>query len=198
VKYKKNLYDKLFWLFDMNNSGVITEKEFIIINNLFKGHTVEEKVKIFFGWCDQEGEGFIDETKLKTLFKKTLSEGGTVTGDELKERARKAAKEVILLVDPYSTNNIKVEEIVNSATANNILKEVIEKNILKFDGQCKNLKKTTGSSFLNNQNMLAHEGIHHVYYDHFVAAIEEKEYYYQNALNMLKSTKEGDKNLKPG
>ena len=67
IKYDKVLYDKLFWLFDMNNNGVINEKEFIIINNLFKGHSVEEKVKIFFGWCDQEGEGFIDESKLKSV-----------------------------------------------------------------------------------------------------------------------------------
>ena len=48
ISHDQRLYEKLFWLFDMNGDGIIDEKEFVLINNLFKGHTVEEKAKIFF------------------------------------------------------------------------------------------------------------------------------------------------------
>lgn len=72
IRYDKRLYEKLFWLFDMNGDGIIDEKEFVLINDLFKGHTVEEKAKIFFALCDQENEGFLDEPKLKIFFKKKV------------------------------------------------------------------------------------------------------------------------------
>jgi Ca2+-binding EF-hand superfamily protein len=94
ISHDKRLYEKLFWLFDMNGDGIIDEKEFVLINNLFKGHTVEEKAKIFFALCDQENDGFLDEGKLKIFFKKKV-----MTEDwRLEDSKNDATKQTNLLV----------------------------------------------------------------------------------------------------
>lgn len=100
-------------------------------------------------------------------------------------------------MDPYSSSNIRVDEIIKSAKNSRILKNIIESNIKRFEQTNKNVKKNTTSSFLNNQNMLAIEGMHHVYYDTFVSAIEQKEKHYQKALECLTVAKDLDnKNMK--
>ena len=64
VKYNRILYEQLFWIFDIKNDGLIDKEEFILISNLFKENTIEEKVKTFWDRVDTECEGFVDYSKL--------------------------------------------------------------------------------------------------------------------------------------
>jgi len=45
IQYDANLYDKLFRLFDMNDNGVVDQKEVLAALDLFKEHSFEEKVR---------------------------------------------------------------------------------------------------------------------------------------------------------
>ena len=44
IKYSQALFDDLFWLYDLNGDGVIDYKEFCLVNSLFRGRSVKEKV----------------------------------------------------------------------------------------------------------------------------------------------------------
>lgn len=196
VRFDPKLYNQLFMQFDINRDGVIDEKEFIVINNLFKGHTIDEKVKIFFGLCDQESEGYLDETKQKSLFKRNMLTDDKQLDIESKKVQKKTVIDFVDQVRPQKPSEIRIDEVL-AATKNNIfLKNLIEKNIVKFDSG-ESQKKFSVSSFLHNQNLLAHEGTHHIYYDKFVSAIENKERIYQNSIKILKVFKDFEDNL-PG
>ena len=43
-KYDPNLYERLFWLFDINGNGYIQTKEIVIGLELFREHTLDEKI----------------------------------------------------------------------------------------------------------------------------------------------------------
>ena len=128
IGYDRKLYDKLFWLFDMNNDGIIDEKEFILINNLFKGHTVEEKVKIFFSLCDCENEGFLDEVKIKSMFKKKIV-AEDIGLRSTKINVSKKTQQLINLVQPIKKSEIKLYEFIKAAKNNALLEEIIEDSI---------------------------------------------------------------------
>lgn len=48
IRYDQSLHERLFWLFDLNGNGVIEQKEILLALELFKEHSLDEKVKMFF------------------------------------------------------------------------------------------------------------------------------------------------------
>jgi len=48
VKFDKKLYHSIFWLYDLNGDGLVDDKEFWLINSLFRGRSILDKVKSKF------------------------------------------------------------------------------------------------------------------------------------------------------
>eukprot|EP01017_Pseudomicrothorax_dubius_P045044 TRINITY_DN7715_c0_g1_i4.p1 TRINITY_DN7715_c0_g1~~TRINITY_DN7715_c0_g1_i4.p1 ORF type:complete len:131 (+),score=24.96 TRINITY_DN7715_c0_g1_i4:139-531(+) len=48
IKYEKNLFERLFWLLDLNGNGVIEQREILIGLDMFKEYSFEEKLNVFF------------------------------------------------------------------------------------------------------------------------------------------------------
>ena len=44
IKNDRTLNDRLFWLFDLNGNGVIESTEILIAIDMFKEHSIEEKI----------------------------------------------------------------------------------------------------------------------------------------------------------
>ena len=83
IKFEENLFDDLFWLYDLNGDGVIDYKEFCLVNSLFRGRSIKDKVLsknkkkfiflVFFNICDDDRDGILDASKLKKVVKLGLS-----------------------------------------------------------------------------------------------------------------------------
>lgn len=71
-KDDKNLKERLYWVFDLNDNGDIDSNEIAYGINLFREYSLEEKVKIFFNYCDENDNGFIDMEELKVFMIKNL------------------------------------------------------------------------------------------------------------------------------
>ena len=56
-----DLSEKLFYVFDEDQSGTIDYKELIVGLEVFKEDSIEEKMKVFFEICDTDGSGSISE-----------------------------------------------------------------------------------------------------------------------------------------
>lgn len=48
VKFDKELFNSIFWLYDLNGDGLVDDKEFWLINSLFRGRSIVDKVKSKF------------------------------------------------------------------------------------------------------------------------------------------------------
>ena len=94
IRGKRDVVDRLFWLFDLKNDGQIDLREWVLVSSLFKQDTLEERVGMFFELCDVEGEGWIDETKLANLFKRISS----VKSEELRGRVDGSVSEFVELM----------------------------------------------------------------------------------------------------
>lgn len=189
VKYSKKLYDKLFWLFDMNNDGKIDLREYTLISNLFKKNTVEERCKLFFDICDQECEGFIDETKLWSTFKKFFDVSQKKSKD-VKAHIEKLVRDFIDLVRPLKKSEILREEVLRSAKISPMVRQVIDEAVAKSDLGDNQKKATAGSSFLQGQSIGSNSGgIHLAHFNSFIRVIEEKQRIYHKGVHDLKKVK---------
>jgi hypothetical protein len=45
LKVSKDLLNSIFWLYDLNGDGLVDDKEFWLINSLFRGRSIHDKVK---------------------------------------------------------------------------------------------------------------------------------------------------------
>lgn len=115
VPYDKKLYDKLFWLFDINKDGIVDAKEFGVINNLFISHSLEEKVTAFFEIVDMDGEGFLDEDKIKTFYKKRYIKPQSQNKEIYKEEIAKKVEGLIQMIGPQKKSDIKFEDVISAA-----------------------------------------------------------------------------------
>lgn len=61
VGLASDLSEKLFYVFDEDQSGTIDYKELIVGLEVFKEDSIEEKMKVFFELCDTDGSGAISE-----------------------------------------------------------------------------------------------------------------------------------------
>ena len=71
-KDDKNLKERLYWIFDSNDNGNIDSKEIAYGINHFWQYSLEEKVQIFFNYCDENDSGFINMEKLRVFMLKNL------------------------------------------------------------------------------------------------------------------------------
>mmetsp|Transcript_17718 Transcript_17718/g.1566 ORF Transcript_17718/g.1566 Transcript_17718/m.1566 type:complete len:91 (+) Transcript_17718:445-717(+) len=60
----ENLADKLFYIFDDDNSQSVDYKELIIGLETFKESTMDDKLKVFMEICDDDGNGKVTKEEL--------------------------------------------------------------------------------------------------------------------------------------
>lgn len=68
----ENLTDKLFYIFDDDNSNTVDYKELIIGLEIFKESSIEEKLKVFMDLCDGDGNGNVNQEELYNVLKQNL------------------------------------------------------------------------------------------------------------------------------
>ena len=73
VGLASDLSERLFYVFDEDQSGTIDYKELIVGLEVFKEDSIEEKMKVFFGLCDTDGSGAISEEELYNVLKLNIS-----------------------------------------------------------------------------------------------------------------------------
>lgn len=73
VGLASDLSEKLFYVFDEDQSGTIDYKELIVGLEVFKEDSIEEKMKVFFELCDTDGSGAISEQELYNVLKLNIS-----------------------------------------------------------------------------------------------------------------------------
>ena len=129
VPYDKNLYEKLFWLFDINKDGVVDAKEFGVVNNLLQSHSLEEKVYSFFEIADTEGEGFLDYDKIKALIKNRYTKSENIPKEIRKERIAKKIDELIKMINPRKESDITIQDVIFATKNNQDLLNFIDETI---------------------------------------------------------------------
>lgn len=73
-------------IFDDDNSGTVEYRELIMGLEIFKEGSFEDKLKVFFDLCDNDGSGHISQKELYDVFKLNC-----ITSDE-KSRLKKISK----------------------------------------------------------------------------------------------------------
>jgi Ca2+-binding EF-hand superfamily protein len=75
----KNLAEKLFYVFDEDQSGTVDYKELIVGLEVLKDDSIEEKLKsiikfylVFFDLCDLDGSGKISEKEIFNVLKSNI------------------------------------------------------------------------------------------------------------------------------
>jgi len=71
----KVLIDKIFWIFDDDDSGDIDHKELGVGLELLKNTTFEEKLSKFFDLCDDDNSGTIDKKEFYNMMRLNVTEG---------------------------------------------------------------------------------------------------------------------------
>jgi len=170
IGYDANLFERLFRLFDLNDNGVIDQKEILATLELFKEHSFEEKVIMFFELADDDERGTIDEEKLVRFFKKNLRS---------EEEIRKVKPAVRALLTKELNVPIKgtlnQEELARACANNKNLKDVIEANVTYSKPVSKPKVKINSTNIIASQMQLGQGGFSLPYMQRLVGAMEEKE-----------------------
>jgi len=171
IPHDANLYDKIFRLFDINDNGVVDQKEVMAALDLFKEHSFEEKVRIFFELADEDGRGSIDEEKLVKFLRKNLSSEEEIKKVKPAVRAL-VAREMYLPVKGVIT----MEDLIHACEQIDALKTVIEANVTYSKASNKQPKnKMAAANLIASQLNLGQGGFSLPYMQRLVTAFEEKE-----------------------
>jgi len=123
IKFNSNLFERLFWLFDWLEDGVIDPQEVIKIINMIRDHNLFEKVNYFVGVCCESRLDLIDmDTIFKFFFKNLIYE-------EERKDLRKHVKEFLKEIKPAIKNKIRTKDLYNACLENEDIRMIVEKNI---------------------------------------------------------------------
>ncbi|KRX00947.1 hypothetical protein PPERSA_09553 [Pseudocohnilembus persalinus] len=118
-----NLADKLFYIFDNDNSLTVDYKELIIGLETFKKSDIEDKIQSFIEICDDEGNDCITQDQLYQVFKQNLFNYDDKV--KLKEQVRLIFKEADLNGDKV----LSKEELQKAVNENSILLGLLKESI---------------------------------------------------------------------
>ena len=188
IRYDQSLHERLFWLFDLNGNGVIEQKEILLALELFKEHSLDEKVKMFFDLCDDDDAGYIEEEKLIRFFKRNLR-----TEAERRKVRKQVVREFIDEINPQSHFAITKEELAKACETNENIKVIVEKNVKFLKTTNKQPAKFSHTNILSSQMAVNQGGVFYPYLRKIVDAISEKEAILEKHLtmknNLMKSLK---------
>ncbi|CAD8051287.1 unnamed protein product [Paramecium primaurelia] len=106
----KNLAEKLFYVFDEDSSGTVDYKELKVGLEVLKDDTIDEKLKIFFDLCDEDGSGKLSEKEIFNILKQNI------INENDKYQLKIVIKEMIKQVDLDGDGELNKEEILQAAT----------------------------------------------------------------------------------
>ncbi|CAD8187938.1 unnamed protein product [Paramecium octaurelia] len=119
----RNLAEKLFYVFDEDQSGTVDYKELIVGLEVLKDDTIEEKLKIFFDLCDLDGSGKISEKEIFNVLK------SNIVSESDKYQLRQSIKEMIKNCDSNGDGELDKQEILAAASNNAVLRRLLEQTI---------------------------------------------------------------------
>merc|ERR1712113_266939 len=112
---------QMFRVFDMDGSGSIELKEFIVVLSRYTSAAKSEKLKFAFMMFDEDGSGFIERDELIDMLRASFIIEG-YTDDELQDRADM----VFDFLNMDRNGRISYEDFLKLATAKNGLIYPIE------------------------------------------------------------------------
>jgi Ca2+-binding EF-hand superfamily protein len=197
IKFDLVLFQRLFWLFDVNGDGGVDQREAIAALELFRDHSFEEKLKMFFELADDDDKGFLDEEKLIRLFKRNLR------NEEERKRVRPAVRALLAKELNFADNHLITKNDLAKACENiPDLQIVVEKNVKYLKSGPKPNVKFTNSNILASQINLNSGAFCLPYMERLVDAIEQKEKInfsinqikdtYTKSLKYMRETQNGD------
>ncbi|XP_011202251.2 uncharacterized protein LOC105225471 isoform X3 [Bactrocera dorsalis] len=102
--------DRVFQIFDKDNSGSISLQEFIDAIHQFSGQSADDKIRFLFKVYDIDGDGLIQHKELHDVIRACMEENGMEFSDEQIEDLTTAMFED---ADPYNRGEITYEALKN-------------------------------------------------------------------------------------
>uniref|UniRef100_A0A1B0DLE8 EF-hand domain-containing protein n=1 Tax=Phlebotomus papatasi TaxID=29031 RepID=A0A1B0DLE8_PHLPP len=102
--------ERVFQIFDKDNSGSISLQEFIDAMHQFAGQSPEDKIKFLFKVYDLDGDGLIQHRELQHVMRACMDENGMKFSQEQVEDLTMAMFED---ADPYNRGAITYEALKN-------------------------------------------------------------------------------------
>lgn len=119
-KEKDDLIDKLFWIFDSDNSGDIDFKELGLGLEILKRNSVVKKLERFFDLCDEDQSGTIDKKELYNMFKLNC------VNHEDRLKLQTYVNEIFEEFDSSKMGYLTREELMRANSKNPLIKIMIE------------------------------------------------------------------------
>ncbi|CAO1338201.1 unnamed protein product [Diamesa serratosioi] len=105
--------ERVFQIFDKDNSGSISLQEFIDAMHQFAGQSTDNKIKFLFKVYDLDGDGLIQQQELQHVMRACMDENGMKFSDEQIDDLTKAMFED---ADPLNTGTLTYEALQNQLT----------------------------------------------------------------------------------
>ncbi|XP_055921877.1 NADPH oxidase 5 isoform X2 [Eupeodes corollae] len=153
--------DRVFQIFDKDNSGSISLQEFIDAIHQFSGQSADDKIRFLFKVYDIDGDGLIQHKELHDVIRACMEENGMRFSEDQIEDLTTAMFED---ADPYNRGTITYEALKNqlhkhggllenlSITIDRWLVPVQEKAKPKASKRCLSIPhQFTGAYVRNNQ-----------------------------------------------
>lgn len=81
VHFQPFFNERVFQIFDKDNSGTISLQEFIDAMHQFSGQSSENKIKFLFKVYDLDGDGLIQHEELLHVMRACMDENGMTFSD---------------------------------------------------------------------------------------------------------------------
>ncbi|CAD8072031.1 unnamed protein product [Paramecium sonneborni] len=184
----KNLAEKLFYVFDEDSSGTVDYKELIVGLEVLKDDTIDEKLKIFFDLCDEDGSGKVSEKEIFNILKQNI------INENDKYQLKMVIREMIKQVDQDGDGELNKEEILLAASKNPILRRLLEQtisNVRRIDAIIQNDLEEPFHQFVpSSANFITQkEGIHFATQQKLIDALEDIDKIHEKGQKIKEYTK---------
>ncbi|KAI9577415.1 hypothetical protein GQX74_013658 [Glossina fuscipes] len=142
--------ERVFQIFDKDNSGSISLQEFIDAIHQFSGQSADDKIRFLFKVYDIDGDGLIQHKELHDVIRACMEENGMEFSEEQIEDLTTAMFED---ADPYNRGEITYEALKNQLHKHGGLLENLSITIDRWlvpMAQDKKSLKNTKSTFWNS------------------------------------------------
>ncbi|EGR29033.1 hypothetical protein IMG5_165020 [Ichthyophthirius multifiliis] len=125
-----NLGDKLFYIFDEDNSQTVDYKELIVGLEMFKENSIENKLIVFMELCNLDHNGNINQQELYKVLKQNLF------SEDSKLKLKQIIRQIFKDNDLNKDGLLSKEELLQAATNNIYLLQLLDdsiQNVKKVD-----------------------------------------------------------------
>ncbi|CAD8197214.1 unnamed protein product [Paramecium octaurelia] len=180
-----DLSEKLFYVFDEDQSGTIDYKELIVGLEVFKEDSIEEKMKVFFEICDTDGSGAISEQELYNVLKLNIASFSD------RQKLKKTISKIFIECDINGDGQLDKQEILEAAKNNFTLRQLLQqgiRDVKQIDNLIDNdLHENFNEWVPASANFVNYkEGIFYPYNDKLLQAFKEMEEIYDKKETIFK------------